>query len=207
MRTAIAWVIALALAAVSFGQTGGAYGLPPHVYLFPVSSTSTGEFRFLAGNSSTWVALRAPVTVSNSVPFVLPATAGTNGQFLQTDGTGVTSWASLPDSLRTGQITWSFIDVNQDLSEALDVPFIYPNRAKAFTVTEVWCRNDAGTAVIMIQKNGVDLLTSNLTCSPTGNSTTSFSSPSVAVGDRLGHVSVTLTGVRQLNVAIKYTVN
>ena len=205
MRTAIARFVALALSVALVAFSQGNYGLPPHVYLFPVSPTATGEFRFLAGNSSSWVALRAPATVPASVPFVLPNSAGTAGQFLRNKGSGETEWANLP--VQPAQITWSFIDLYEPLSNDLDVPYIYVNRARAFTITEVWCRNDAGTAVIQLQKNGSNVLQSDLTCSTSGASTTSFVSPEVAVGDRLGHVSVNLSGVKQLNVVVKYTPN
>lgn len=43
-------------------------------------------------NNTRYVAMRAPATLAGAVDFVLPATEGTNGQVLSTDGNGVTSW-------------------------------------------------------------------------------------------------------------------
>lgn len=47
----------------------------------------------LAGNTSGTVVMQ-PAAAAGSWTFTLPTTGGTNGYFLQTDGTGVTSWAA-----------------------------------------------------------------------------------------------------------------
>lgn len=46
-------------------------------------------------DSSNTVGIKAPATVAADVTLTLPATAGTSGQFLRTDGTGILSWADL----------------------------------------------------------------------------------------------------------------
>lgn len=45
-------------------------------------------------NASNYVELRAPGTLAANRVFTLPNADGTSGQFLSTDGAGVTSWAS-----------------------------------------------------------------------------------------------------------------
>ena len=50
-------------------------------------STNTGNARS--------VTLRSPVTLAGNVVLTLPATEGSNGQYLKVDGSGNTSWASV----------------------------------------------------------------------------------------------------------------
>ena len=69
---------------------------------FDSSVTSIGNFtlnaqadlRFADSDSSNWVAFQAPATVTSNVTWTLPATDGTNGQVLSTNGTGTLAWAS-----------------------------------------------------------------------------------------------------------------
>jgi hypothetical protein len=51
------------------------------------------DLRFADGDNSNWVAFQAPATISANVTWTLPAAAGTNGQFLKTDGTNNLTWA------------------------------------------------------------------------------------------------------------------
>lgn len=204
MFASIARLVTLAAAFAAY-VLGQAYGLPSHVYLYPFSPSAGGQLRFLTTNQNNYVALFAPSSLSGNVNFRLPSSNGSAGQFLQTDGQGNTSWESLPASV--GQVTWSFVDVQQELSQDLDVPYIYMNRARAFTVTEIWCRIDAGLASIQVQKNAQDMLSSPLACTTSGAFSTSIQNASVGVGDRLGHVTVSASGVKQLNVVVKYSVN
>jgi hypothetical protein len=53
-----------------------------------------GEVRLGDADSSNYVALRAPATVSPNVTLTLPATAGSSNQVLATDGSGLLSWVA-----------------------------------------------------------------------------------------------------------------
>jgi hypothetical protein len=53
-----------------------------------------GDLRFADSDSSNWVAFQAPATVASNVTWTLPATDGTSGQALTTDGSGTLSWAA-----------------------------------------------------------------------------------------------------------------
>jgi len=53
-----------------------------------------GDLRFADSDSSNWVAFQAPSTVSSNVTWTLPATDGTTGQSLTTNGSGTLSWAT-----------------------------------------------------------------------------------------------------------------
>lgn len=52
------------------------------------------EGRFLADNGTNYVALKAPDASTSSITYTLPDTDGTSGQVLQTNGSGVLSWAT-----------------------------------------------------------------------------------------------------------------
>jgi len=52
------------------------------------------EMRFLDSDNSNYVALKSPATVSSDLTFTLPASDGTNGQALVTDGSGTFSFAA-----------------------------------------------------------------------------------------------------------------
>ena len=52
------------------------------------------DLRFADSDSSNWVALQAPATVTSNVTWTLPSADGTAYKFLQTDGSGTLSWSS-----------------------------------------------------------------------------------------------------------------
>ena len=53
-----------------------------------------GDLRFGDADSSNWVAFQGASTISANVTWTLPATDGTNGQSLTTNGSGTLSWAT-----------------------------------------------------------------------------------------------------------------
>jgi len=52
------------------------------------------DLRFADADSSNWVAFQAPSTVASNVTWTLPATDGTAGQVLSTNGSGTLSWGT-----------------------------------------------------------------------------------------------------------------
>ena len=54
-----------------------------------------GDLRLADSDSSNWVALQAASTVSSNLTFTLPSADGSNGQMLQTNGSGVLSFTSV----------------------------------------------------------------------------------------------------------------
>ena len=60
---------------------------------------SRGDVRFGDSNSSHFVALQAPSTISTNFTLTLPVNDGNNGEFLKTDGSGNLSFASATTSL------------------------------------------------------------------------------------------------------------
>jgi hypothetical protein len=108
------------------------------------------------------------------------------------------------------QFTYTFFDPNNLLTTALQVPSIYVNRAAAFHIVEVYCEIDAGSMTINLQNAGANLLSSDLACSTSGATGSSFVSgkDAVASGVKIGHVTVSASGsVHRVNVVVKYTVD
>jgi hypothetical protein len=77
-------------------------GYGPNMFLIKTGGAMTGQLTMAAQNSISFddaaggesVIMRAPTTVAADWTMTLPASAGTAGFFLQTDGAGNTSWAS-----------------------------------------------------------------------------------------------------------------
>jgi len=56
---------------------------------------SHGELRLADSDSSNWVALQAAHSIGSNLTFTLPSADGSNGQMLQTNGSGVLSFTSV----------------------------------------------------------------------------------------------------------------
>ena len=54
-----------------------------------------GDLRLADSDSSNWVALQAPSSVGSNLTFTLPSADGSNGQFLQTNGSGALSFSTV----------------------------------------------------------------------------------------------------------------
>lgn len=94
------------------------------------------------------------------------------------------------------------------LADEYDQPKIYYNLVGPMTLNSVTCFSDTGTPVIQIAKNGTNILSSNLTCSTTGASTTSFSNNALNSYDTLDFVMVTAGGAaHRVTVTIQATIN
>lgn len=100
------------------------------------------------------------------------------------------------------------------LANTDDQASIYVNRlGSGVHVTEVWCQSDAGTPTIQLQKNDgtpTNMLSSDLTCSTSGASTTTFVSGEDAIAntDRIDYLTVAAGGTaKRITVAFKVTVD
>ena len=59
-----------------------------------VSLQSNSQLRLADSDSSNYVALDVPTTISSNITYTLPASGVTNGYFLKTDASGNLSWAA-----------------------------------------------------------------------------------------------------------------
>lgn len=77
-------------------QPGTAAATAGAVQILPTKATAGGttSLQFMAINGTNFVAFKAADTVSTNVTWTLPATDGTANQTLQTNGSGVLSWAT-----------------------------------------------------------------------------------------------------------------
>ena len=57
-----------------------------------VTLNAQADLRFADSDSSNYVAFQAPTTVASDITWTLPATDGTSGQSLTTDGAGTLQW-------------------------------------------------------------------------------------------------------------------
>lgn len=80
-------------ASININGTVGA--TTPNTGVFTdVTLNAQGDVRFADSDSSNWVAFQAPATIASNVTWTLPATDGTNGQVMQTNGSGTLSWTT-----------------------------------------------------------------------------------------------------------------
>lgn len=61
----------------------------------PLAVKGNNRLRLYDVDNSNFVGIRAPTNLTADVTFILPATAGTAGQYLQTNGSGSLSWATV----------------------------------------------------------------------------------------------------------------
>jgi hypothetical protein len=68
-----------------------------------VTLNAQGDVRFADSDSSNYVAFQGASTIASNVTWTLPSTDGTNGQVLQTNGTGTLSWTTPSSGISTGK--------------------------------------------------------------------------------------------------------
>ena len=83
--------ITLGTAATNFGLAG----LSGATFTGDITLNAQSDVRFADSDSSNYVALQAPATVSSNVTFTLPAADGTANQVLKTDASGALGFTSV----------------------------------------------------------------------------------------------------------------
>ncbi len=83
-----AWITVGTLADTNFGLLPAAGG----TMTGDLTLNAQSDLRLADSDSSNWVALQAPATVTSNVTWTLPATDGTADQTLSTNGTGTIAW-------------------------------------------------------------------------------------------------------------------
>ena len=94
----------ITLGTVSTNQ--GLAGLSGATFTSDITLNAQSDVRFADSDSSNYVALQAPATVSSNVTFTLPAADGSANQALKTDGSGALGFASflLATETTNGQV-------------------------------------------------------------------------------------------------------
>jgi hypothetical protein len=120
------------------------------------------RFRETTANGTNYVALKAPASVSADLTFTLPATDGTNGQVLTTNGSGVLSFAT-PASGIAWQSSVETANFTADAGEG----YFCNTTSAGFTVT-LPATPTAGQQVAVVDYAGT-FDTNALVISPNGN--------------------------------------
>lgn len=143
---------------------------------------SQTRVRFYDSDTSNYVALRAPDTVSSDLTWKLPAADGSSGQQLKTDGSGNLGWATatgssdfyltaewndpyFTDALRTGK-KFAFggnINNNTNTDGGTATEVILPKacvlREMHFWIGNVGAETGSGNFTVRVDKNGTELTT------------------------------------------------
>jgi hypothetical protein len=100
----LSFVASSSFAAASPGEIGASTPADASFLNLNVKSASSTvkELRLHDQDNSNYVGFKAPVTVGTNRVWTLPSADGTNGQVLQTDGTGTFSFATPSVSVSTG---------------------------------------------------------------------------------------------------------
>jgi len=141
------------------------------------------RFRETTANGTNYVALKAPASVSADLTFTLPATDGTNGQVLTTNGSGVLSFATPASG-----IAWQSSVKTTGFTAVAGEGYFCNTTSAGFTVT-LPASPTAGQQIAVVDYAGT-FDTNSLTISPNGNKIEGATSALALTGEREG---VTLT--------------
>jgi hypothetical protein len=142
----------------------------------------------------------------------------TGGQMLSFNAFGLAVEAGVSATMARTKLTQFMIgaDDGSALVDTNDQPSIFYNHwGQGITISEVWCETDTGTSTINIQRDDgspANILSSNLVCSTTGASASTFSGTEhqIASTQRIDLVMVTAatSGTpHRVMVSIKYTLD
>ena len=137
------------------------------------------RFRETTANGTNYVALKAPASVSADLTFTLPATDGTNGQVLTTNGSGVLSFATPASG-----IAWQSSVKTSGFTAVAGEGYFCNTTSSAFTVT-LPASPTAGQQVAVVDYAGT-FDTNALTISPNGNKIEGATASLSLTGEREG---------------------
>jgi hypothetical protein len=137
------------------------------------------RFREATANGTNYVSLSAPASLSADLTFTLPATDGTNGQVLTTNGSGVLSFATPASG-----IAWQSSVKTSGFTAVAGEGYFCNTTSSAFTVT-LPATPTAGQQVAVVDYAGT-FDTNALTISPNGNKIEGGTSSLQLSGDREG---------------------
>ena len=89
-------------------------------FLTDIELGAQRELRFEDADSSAYVGFKSPATVTTNLVWTLPATDGTTGQVLSTNGSAVLSWATASGGGSGGTKTYTVFTPNQNQPPATD---------------------------------------------------------------------------------------
>jgi hypothetical protein len=137
------------------------------------------RFRETTANGTNYIALKAPASVSADLTFTLPATDGTNGQVLSTNGSGVLSFIT-PSS----GIAWQSSVKTSGFTATAGEGYFCNTTSAGFTVT-LPATPTAGQQVAVVDYAGT-FDTNALVISPNGNKIEGATDNLALTGEREG---------------------
>ena len=137
------------------------------------------RFRETTANGTNYVALKAPASVSADLTFTLPATDGTTGQVLSTNGSGVLSFIT-----PSAGISWQSSVKTSGFTAVAGEGYFCNTTSSAFTVT-LPATPTAGQQVAVVDYAGT-FDTNALTISPNGNKLEGVTTSQTLNGEREG---------------------
>jgi len=108
------------------------------------------RFRETTANGTNYVALKAPASVASDLTFTLPATDGTNGQALITNGSGVLSFTTVSAD---GTADWDTTVKTSGFTATANKGYFCNTTSAGFTVT-LPATPSAGDEVIILDYAG-----------------------------------------------------
>ena len=142
------------------------------------------RFREATANGTNFVGLKAPTTLASDLTLTLPSADGTSGQVLQTNGSGVLSFAGVSasagqviqvktatDSTERSTTSTSFVTASNTLSVSI-TPSSSANKILILVSSSVYCRSDYAFYTIFRDSTDLGNTTGNRGLGMTfGNST------------------------------------
>jgi hypothetical protein len=141
------------------------------------------RFRETTANGTNYVALKAPASVSADLTFTLPATDGTNGQVLTTNGSGVLSFTT-----PSAGISWQSSVKTSGFTATAGEGYFCNTTSSSFTVT-LPASPSAGNQIALVDYAGT-FDTNRLTISPNGNKLEGATDSLALNGEREGALLV-----------------
>jgi hypothetical protein len=139
------------------------------------------RFRETTANGTNYVALKAPASVSADLTFTLPATDGSSGQALITNGSGVLSFTTLSAD---GTADWDTTVKTTGFTATANKGYFCNTTSAGFTVT-LPASPSAGDEVIILDYAGT-FDTNSLVISPNSNKIEGGTSNFQLTGEREG---------------------
>jgi hypothetical protein len=137
------------------------------------------RFRETTANGTNYIALKAPASVSADLTFTLPATDGTNGQLLSTNGSGVLSFIT-----PSAGIAFQSVVKTSGFTAVAGEGYFCNTTSSAFTVT-LPATPTAGQQVAVVDYAGT-FDTNAITISPNGNKIEGSTGNQLLTGEREG---------------------
>ena len=137
------------------------------------------RFRETTANGTNYIGLKAPASLSADLTFTLPATDGTNGQVLTTNGSGVLSFATPASG-----IAWQSTVKTSGFTAVAGEGYFCNTTSSAFTVT-LPASPTAGQQVAVVDYAGT-FDTNALTVNPNSNKLEGGTGNLVLTGEREG---------------------